>query len=208
MNMGTGWSKFAASANPTQFNPNMNNLQRNGSIRHHYNNYSNNDNYTSSPHQPYQNNNTNFSAAQNNFTNEKIRRDFTAPHTGKRSIIDDEFLGMFRQMVEIKKLRQNQLRSVGQPTGVGDIQQQFIGSQISNELIALSLINKNIIDNNRNVGFRGRLCYKCFSYWIDLVHNNKDEGMKSLLLEKPPTHECDTKKVPSCQQVQFSGPCK
>ena len=33
MNMGkTGWSKFAPSANPTQFNPNMNNLQRNGTF--------------------------------------------------------------------------------------------------------------------------------------------------------------------------------
>ena len=76
---------------------------------------------------------------------------------------------MFRQMVEIKKfLGQNQLRSVGLPTGIGDIQQQFIGSQISNELITLSPRKKNIIDNNRNVGFRGHVCYKCFSYWIDL----------------------------------------
>ncbi len=129
-------------------------------------------------HQTYQNNNTNFSAAQNNFSNEKIRREFTAPHTGKRSIIDDEFLDMFSQMVEIKKfLGQNQLSS-GVSASIGDIQQQFIGRQISGELLTQFLIHKNIIDNNRNVGLRGRLCYKCFSYWIDLVHNNKDEGMK------------------------------
>ena len=107
-------------------------------------------------------------------------------------------------MVEIKKfLGQNQLRSVGLPTGIGDIQQQFIGSQISNELITLSLINKNIIDNNRNVGFRGHVCYKCFSYWIDLVHNNKDEGMKSLMLEKPPDHTCDIKKVLKVNESNF-----
>jgi hypothetical protein len=35
-------------------------------------------------------NNTNFSAAQNNFNNEKTKREITAPRTGKRSIIDDE----------------------------------------------------------------------------------------------------------------------
>ncbi|MGB0026320.1 MAG: hypothetical protein WBP64_05735, partial [Nitrososphaeraceae archaeon] len=37
--------------------------------------------------------------------------------------------------------------------------------------------------------------YNCCSYWIDLVYNNKEEGMKSLMLEKPPRHECDPKKV-------------
>ena len=121
MNIGSGWSNFTATTNHTQSNPKSNNLQINGSSRHHYNNYLNNDNYTSSPHQPYQNNNTNFSAAQNNFSNEKIR-EFPSPHTGKRSIIDDEFLDMFRQMVEIKIfLGQNQLSS-GLSASIGDIQ--------------------------------------------------------------------------------------
>jgi hypothetical protein len=204
MSIGSGWPNFTASANPTQFNPKSNNLVRTVSGHHNYNNYFNsNNNYASSPHQPYQNNNTNFSAAQNNFNNEKTKREITAPHTGKRSIIDDEFLDMFRQMVEIKKIQgQNQLRS-GLSASIGHIQQQFIGRQISGELLALSLVHKNIIDNNRNVGFRGHLCHNCFSYWADLAYNNKEEGMKSLMLEKPPTHECDPKKVLAVDKSNF-----
>ena len=85
MNMGPGWSNFAPSANPSQFNPNTNNLQRNVTGHHNYNNYINRDNnYTRSSQQPYQNNNTNFSAAQNNFNNEKIKREITAPRIEKK----------------------------------------------------------------------------------------------------------------------------
>jgi hypothetical protein len=79
--------------------------------------YFNNHNYTSSPHQTYPNNNANFSAAQNNFNNQEIRRESPSPPSEKMGIIDDESLEMFRQMVEIKKLLgQNQWSSVGLPT--------------------------------------------------------------------------------------------
>ena len=58
---------------------------------------------------------------------------------------------MFSQMVEIKKfLGQNQLSS-GVSASIEDIQQQFIGRQISGELLTHFLVLKNIIDNNRNV---------------------------------------------------------
>ena len=196
MNMGPGWPKFAASVNPSQFIPNTNNLRRNISSHHNYHNYFNSDNnYASSPHQPYQTNNTNFSAAQNNFNNEKIKEKSQHYTPKKRSIIDAETLELFRQMIEIKKfLGQKQLSS-GLSTSIGDISKQFIGTQISSELAALSLVHNNIVNNNRNIGFRGRLCYDCCSYWIDLVRNNKEEGMKSLMLEIPPKHECDRKKV-------------
>jgi hypothetical protein len=51
------------------------------------------------------------------------------------------------------------------------------------------------VDNNRNIGYRGRFCYKCLSYWIDFVHNNEEGGMKLLTREKFSGHECDPKKV-------------
>ena len=73
-------------------------------------------------------------------------------------------------------LGQIQLSPAGLPTSIVDIQKQFIGRQISSELLVFSLVHKNIIHNNRNVGFRSRLCYKCFWYWADLVYNNKEEG--------------------------------
>ncbi|MGC2383454.1 MAG: hypothetical protein WA631_10145 [Nitrososphaeraceae archaeon] len=204
MNIGPGWSKFAPYANPTQFNPNTNNLQRNVSGHHNYNNYFNSDNnYASSPHQLYQNNNTNFSAAQNNFNNEKIKSEIKAPRTEKRGIIDDETFKMFCQMVELKKFSgQNQLSS-GLSASIGDLQQQFIGRQISGELLTQFLMHKNISDNNRNVGLRGRLCYNCCFYWIDLVYNNEEAGMKTLMLEKLQRHECDHKKVLAISKYNF-----
>ena len=110
---------------------------------------------------------------------------------------------MFRQMVELKKfLGQNQLSS-GLSTSIGDLSKQFIGTQISSELLTLFLMHKNISDNNRNIGFRGRLCYNCCSYWIDLVYNNEEAGMKTLMLEKPQRHECDHKKVLAISKYNF-----
>jgi hypothetical protein len=57
---------------------------------------------------------------------------------------------------------------------------------------------KHMIDSNRNVGFRGYLCTNCFSYGSNLVCKNKEEGMKSLLLEKTSSHKCDPK---NCQEI-------
>jgi hypothetical protein len=111
--------------------------------------------------------------------------------------MDDQILENLRQMFEIKKiLAQNQWTSGGPPMSIGNVPQQSIGGkQISGESFASYLICKHIIDNNRNVGFRGYLCTNCFSYWADLVCNNKEEGMKSLLLEKPSSHKCAPKKT-------------
>ena len=111
--------------------------------------------------------------------------------------MDDQILENLRQMFEIKKiLAQNQWTSGGPPMSIGNVPQQSIGGkQISGESFASYLICKHIIDNNRNVGFRGYLCTNCFSYWADLVCNNKEEGMKSLLLEKPSSHKCAPKKA-------------
>ena len=130
----------------SSFTPNTNNLQRNVSGHHNYNNYFNSDNnYASSPHQLYQNNNTNFSAAQNNFNNEKIKSEIKAPRTEKRGIIDDETFKMFCQMVELKKFSgQNQLSS-GRSASIGDLQQQFIGRQISGELLNFLCIKISVI---------------------------------------------------------------
>jgi hypothetical protein len=55
-----------------------------------------------------------------------------------------------------------------------------------------------MIDSNRNVGFRGYLCTNCFSYGSNLVCKNKEEGMKSLLLEKTSSDKCDPK---NCQEI-------
>ncbi|MGA9841707.1 MAG: hypothetical protein WBQ25_05280 [Nitrososphaeraceae archaeon] len=195
MNIQSGWSSFSAPTNTMQFSHETNKLQRDSSSYHYRNNYIKSDNNARASNQTDPENNTIPSATASNFDNEETRRGFLSRHTKKRSIIDDETLQLLHQMAEIKKFSgQNQLSS-WLSTSIGDISNQFIGRQISDELVALFLIHKNIINNNRNFGYRGRLCYNCCSYWIDLVYNNKEEGMKSLMLEKPPRHECDPKKV-------------
>ena len=189
MNTGSRWSNFSTIANPTQFNRKTNSIQRDSS-HHYYNNYLNNDNNTSEPTQTYPKNNNTFSTAANNFNNEETRRGFLSPHIKKGGIIDDEILEMLRQAAEIKKIfRSNQLSYGLSTTPIEDISKQFIGTQLPSESNAIYLIHKNIAENSRNIGLRDRLCYNCCSHWIDLVHNNKEEGMKLLLLQKLPRHE-------------------
>ena len=78
---------------------------------------------------------------------------------------------MLRQAAEIKKIfRSNQLSYGLSTTPIEDISKQFIGTQLPSESNAIYLIHKNIAENSRNIGLRGRLCYNCCSHWIDLVH--------------------------------------
>jgi hypothetical protein len=58
-----------------------------------------------------------------------------------------------------------------------------------------------VINENRNVGFRGRICNSCFSCWVDPIYNDGGE-MKSLLDTKSSIHKCDTRKVADAQKVQ------
>jgi hypothetical protein len=186
--IGSGWSYSTATTNPTQISPEPNNLGRKGSSRY-YNNYFSNDNDSGSLHQDYPNN---FSPGRNNFNSEETRRQSPLFAPQKKDIIDDS-LERLRQMSELEKiLRQNQWSSGGLPIGAGNIPLQSLGGT---PMIALYLMCKYIIDNNRNFGFKGHLCYNCFSYWIDTAYNDKEEGMKSLIFEKSFSHQCDPRKA-------------
>jgi hypothetical protein len=58
----------------------------------------------------------------------------------------------------------------------------------------------NILISNKNVGFRGHICYNCFECWVDLLYSN-GEQIKSLINStKPSTHICNPKKVTDAQQ--------
>ena len=203
MNIPLGWPNFRAPANIMQFSHETNKLQNDGSI-YYRNNYIKSENNARTYDQKTRpEKNTIFSTTASNFDNEETRRGFISQHTKTKGVIDDETLEMLRQITEIKKLLGQNQSSSGLFTGIGDISKQFIGRQISSELVALSLLHKNIVDNNRNIGFRGGLCYNCCSCWIDIVRNDKEEGMKSLLLQKPARHECDAKKVLEISKYNF-----
>ena len=195
MNIQSEWSNIHASTNMMKFTHETDKLQRDGSIYRDQSDYTKSDNNTttSAYQKIYPERNTILSATASNHDNEKTRRGFSSQHT-KKNVIDDETLQLLHRMAEIKKFsEQNQLRSNLYSTV--EVIRQFNGIQLPNELVAACLIHKNIVDNNRNIGYRGRICNKCLSYWIDFAYNNEEEGMKLLMREKFSGHECDPKKV-------------
>ena len=196
MNIQSEWSDIHASTNMMKFTHETNKLQRDGSSYRDQSDYAKSYNTpnTSAYQKIYPEKNTILSATASNHDNEKTRRGFPSQHTKNKSVIDDETLQLLHQMAEIKKFfEQNQLRSNLYSTV--EVIRQFNGIQLPNELVAACLIHKNIVDNNRNIGYRGRICNKCLSYWIDFAYNNEEEGMKLLMREKFSGHECDPKKV-------------
>jgi hypothetical protein len=50
-----------------------------------------------------------------------------------------------------------------------------------------------VIYENRNIGYRGRTCYNCNSWWVDILYDNEKEA--KFLQEPPPPHKCDPKKI-------------
>jgi hypothetical protein len=104
-----------------------------------------------------------------------------------------------RKMVEIKNMS-NQLKSYSsweQPAFIGwGGGVPFTHSMTASDLVNYynALQSNDILRNNRNIGFLGRVCYNCLFYWADVVFNNEEET-KSLMKEKPPSHKCDPKKV-------------
>jgi hypothetical protein len=58
----------------------------------------------------------------------------------------------------------------------------------------------NVLISNKNVGFRGHICYNCFECWVDLLYSNSEQ-IKSLINSTgPSTHTCNPKKVTDAHQ--------
>ena len=59
----------------------------------------------------------------------------------------------------------------------------------------------NVLTSNKNVGFRGHMCYNCFECWVDLLYSDSEQQIKSLINStKPSTHICNPKKVTDAHQ--------
>lgn len=71
--------------------------------------------------------------------------------------------------------------------------------------LALFLMMQNILNSSKNVGFRGHLCHTCFSYWVDLINTNREKGMKTLILQKPSSHQCDPHRVKEVQEKDLES---
>jgi hypothetical protein len=194
MNIESGWYTSSSTSNIRQGNHNPNNVNENN-LRYDRNNRLNSSDNYGTPSQIFPkivDSNNPRSATSKVYAEETGKESPSGP-SKKIGIIDQKTFDLLRESIQLRNLfAQNQL---GSSVNAVDVSNTIMNSQFNNEVSMLYLRHKDIYENNRNLGLRGRLCYKCCHYWIDFAHNNKDEGMKSLLLEKPDRHVCDEKKL-------------
>ena len=125
--------------------------------------------------------------------------------TSKEKDASHKLLETVAEAVEIKKMSK-QLQSFSpSPSSsflaqlsdtVGLIMSLFSGIKTA----APNLVNYNytlqfcnILINNKNVGFRGHVCYNCFECWVDLLYSNSEQIKSLINSTKPSTHTCNPK---------------
>src|ERR1043166_3295499 len=133
------------------------------------------------------------------------------PPTSKEKDAGDKLLETIGEAVEIRKISK-QLQSFSSPSS------SFLG-QLSDTLgltmsplgeiktAAPNLVNYdyalqfcNVLTSNKNVGFRGHVCYNCFECWVDLLYSNSEQ-IKSLIdSTNSSPHTCNLKKVTDAHQ--------
>ena len=143
----------------------------------------------------------------------EIRRIITLPPpTSKEKDASDKLLETIGEAIEIKKMMSKQLQSfssssssfLGQlPDTAGLTMSLFSG----NKTAAPNLVNHNyalqfcnVLISNKNVGFRGHVCYDCFECWVDLVYSDSEQIKSLINSNKPSTHTCNPKKVAEAHQ--------
>jgi hypothetical protein len=106
-----------------------------------------------------------------------------------------------RQAIEIKKMVNQIKPPTNQPSAL-DLSSPLTITMLSrNAFDPTIFLFLKVVNENKNVGFRGRVCSNCFTCWADPVYSNDGE-MESLLYTKPPLHTCDPEKVVEAQKVQ------
>ena len=136
------------------------------------------------------------------------------PPTSKEKDASNKLLETIGEAVEFKKMLSKQIQSfsshsnsfLGQlPDTVGLTMSLFSGIKteappnLVNYNYALHFCN--ILIRNRNVGFRGHICYNCFECWVDLLYSNSEQQIKSLINSTNSfTHTCNSKKVTDAHQ--------
>jgi hypothetical protein len=57
----------------------------------------------------------------------------------------------------------------------------------------------NMSVNNKDIGFRGHICNKCFHCWVDPVYSNSKDMIALAKSTKPSMHRCNPEKVAEAQ---------
>lgn len=106
------------------------------------------------------------------------------------------------QAIEIKNIVNEIKPANNQPSG-SDHTPILISSILSRKSSDASIfLLLSILNENKQVGFRGHGCHNCLSFWIDLLYDNREE-LKSLLRSvKPIPHTCNPKKIADAHKVR------
>ena len=170
-----------------EYIPNMNNLGANGRYHHH----------EASPYYVH------------HLSSKKLEESSSLPPpTSKEKDASDKLFETIGEAIEIKKMMSKQLQSfssssssfLGQlPDTAGLTMSLFSGIKTAappnlvNHNYALQFCN--VLISNKNVGFRGHVCYDCFECWLDLVYSDSEQIKSLINSNKPSTHICNPKKV-------------
>jgi hypothetical protein len=171
-----------------EFIPSMNNLGSNGIYHHH----------EASPDYVH------------HLSSKKLEESTPA---SKEKDASDKLLETIAEVVEIKKMSK-QLQSFSSPSSsfLGQLP-DTVGLTMSSlfssiRTAAPNLVHYNyalqfynILTSNKNIGFRGHICYNCFECWVDLLYSNSEQQIKSLINSTNSSpHTCNLKKVTDAHQ--------
>ena len=135
------------------------------------------------------------------------------------SKISDDIRDTYETMHQIGEIRKmsKQFQSSSTPTDqLSYIMSIFAMKESTNSNTAFEWIKDysaslgvldNMLRNNKNIGFRGHICNKCFHCWIDPIYSNS-EDLKSLKSAKCSSHICDPKQVADTQMNLQDMPSK
>ena len=176
-----------------EFIPSMSNLGANGRYRHH----------EASPdyiHHP--------SESYSNILEESTPLSPLPTPPSKEKDASDKLLETIREAIEFKKMLSKQLQSFSSPSSsflaqlpdtLGLTMSLFSGIKTAP---APNLVNYNyalqfynVLISNKNVGFRGHICYNCFECWVDLLYDDSEQIKSLINSTNSSLHTCNPKKV-------------
>ncbi len=130
------------------------------------------------------------------------------PPTSKEKDASDKLLETIREAIEFKKMLSKQLQSFSSssssflaqlPDTLGLTMSLFSGIKTAptpnlvNYNYALQFYN--VLISNKNVGFRGHICYNCFECWVDLLYDDSEQIKSLINSTNSSLHTCNPKKV-------------
>jgi hypothetical protein len=175
-----------------EFIPMMSNLDANGRYRHH----------EASPDYVH------------HLSSKKLEESspLLPPPTSKEKDASHKLFETIAEAVEIKKMLSKQLQSFSSPSSsflgqlantVGLTMPLFSGIKTASPNLVnynYALQFYNILISNKNVGFRGHICYNCFECWVDLLYSDSEQIKSLINSTNSSPHKCDPKKVADSHQ--------